>query len=84
MARLRQSLSKLKGNLYRAKARVLIVGIMTGMVLLVFFGTIAVLRFSYVSVAQQYQAAIQRTLQRVAAEFESLEGDIAFSKEGLK
>lgn len=82
MARLRQSLSKLKGNLYRAKARVLIVGIMTGMVLLVFFGTIAVLRFSYVSVAQQYQAAIQRTLQRVTAEFESLEGDIAFSNFG--
>ncbi|MDU9393141.1 HAMP domain-containing sensor histidine kinase [Pseudomonas sp. zfem002] len=82
MARLRQSLSKLGGNLYRAKARVLIVGVMTGMVLLVFFGTIAVLRFSYISVAQQYQAAIQRTLQRVTAEFEGLEGDIAFSNFG--
>lgn len=82
MARLRQSLSRLKGNLYRAKARVLIVGIMTGMVVLVLFGTVAVLRFSYISVAQQYQAAIQRTLQRVTAEFESLDGNIAFSNSG--
>lgn len=49
------------------------------MVVVVIVGTFAVLRFSYIPVAKQYQAALQRTLQRVAAELDSLDGEIALN-----
>lgn len=48
------------------------------MVLLVLAGTYFVLRLSFSPVAHQYQSGLQRTAQRIASEFETLEGRITF------
>jgi len=79
VAGLIQSLTSLKKNLGKAKARVLVIGTLSVMILVVLAGTIFVLRLSYSPVARQYQAGIQRTLQRVVSEFEGFEGRTAFT-----
>lgn len=78
MARLIQSLTSLKKNLGKAKARVLVIGTLSTMIFVVLAGTFFVLRLSYSPVVRQYQAGIQRTLQRVVSEFEGFEGRTAF------
>ncbi|MEQ9877138.1 hypothetical protein ABRP92_04000 [Pectobacterium aroidearum] len=65
-------------NIKRAKARVLVIGTIFIMFLIVILGTIFVLRFSYAPVVKQYQAGIGHTLNRVAADFESINGKTAF------
>lgn len=78
MAGLIVSISSLYKNLAKAKARVLVIGILLAIITVVITGTFFVLRLSYSPVARQYQAGIQRTLQRVSAEFEDFEGRTAF------
>lgn len=78
MAGLIVSISSLCKNLAKAKARVLVIGILLAIITVVIAGTFFVLRLSYSPVARQYQAGIQRTLQRVSAEFEDFEGRTAF------
>jgi len=73
-----QSLTSLKKNLGKAKARVLVFGTLSAMILVVLAGTVFVLRLSYSPVVRQYQAGIHRTLQRVVSEFEGFEGRTAF------
>jgi signal transduction histidine kinase len=48
------------------------------MIVVVFFGTASVLRNSSSSIKKQYSERVQRTLQRVTADFNSLDGRIAF------
>lgn len=78
MAGIIQSLTSLKKNLGKAKARVLVIGTLSAMILVVLAGTVFVLRLSYSPVVRQYQAGIHRTLQRVVSEFEGFEGRTAF------
>ncbi|MBD9504606.1 HAMP domain-containing histidine kinase [Pseudomonas sp. PDM17] len=78
MAGLAKSISRLLQNIGRAKARVLVFGTLLVMIIIVLLGTVLVLRLSYSPVVKQYQIGIQRTLQRVASDFESLDGRIAF------
>lgn len=79
MAGLKIEFSKLYNNLRRATARVLIVGTLLLMILVVFIGTIFVLRISFSPITKQYSDRLQRTLQRVAVDFESLDGRVTFS-----
>ena len=78
MAGLIKPFSRLGENVGRAKARFLVIGTLLVMVVIVILGTVSVLRFSYSPVAKQYQTGIQRTLQRIASDFESLDGRTAF------
>lgn len=78
MAGLIRTFSRLGQNIRRAKARFLVIGTLVIMVLIVILGTIFVLRFSYSPVVKQYQAGIERTLQRVVSDFDSLDGRTAF------
>lgn len=78
MAGVIESVSSLGKNLAKAKARVLVIGILIAIIFVVIAGTLFVLRLSYAPIAKQYQFGIQRTLQRVSAEFEGFEGRTAF------
>lgn len=78
MVGLTESVSSLCKNLAKAKARVLVIGILLAIITVVVAGTFFVLRLSYSPVVRQYQSGIQRTLQRVSAEFEGFEGRTAF------
>lgn len=79
MARLIRPFYRFAQNVQRAKARILVIGTIIVMLLIVLLGAIFVLRFSYAPVVKQYQAGIGQTLNRVATEFESINGKTAFS-----
>lgn len=68
--------NKLKNNIKKASVRIYIVGVLLLVFLVVFIGTIFTLRLSFGSVAEQYEASVKRNLQRVAYEFDSLDGRI--------
>lgn len=69
-------LNKLNSNIKKASIRIYIVGVLLFVFLAVFVGTIFALRLSFGSVAEQYEASVKRNLQRVAYEFDSLDGRI--------
>ena len=79
MARLIRPFYRFAQNVQRAKARVLVIGTIIIMILIVLLGTIFVLRFSYAPVVKQYQAGIGQTLNRIATDFEGINGKTAFS-----
>ena len=79
MARLIKPFYRFAQNIQRAKARVLVIGTILIMIMIVILGTIFVLRFSYAPVVKQYQAGIGQTLNRVATDFEGINGKTAFS-----
>ncbi|HHN8405661.1 TPA: sensor histidine kinase [Morganella morganii] len=71
-------INQFTNNIKKAKARVLVIGTIFLMILVVMFGTVSVLRFSYAPVVKQYQEKIGLTLNRVAENFESIDGKTAF------
>lgn len=79
MAGLVKPFARILQNIKRAKARVLVIGTMLIMLLVVMLGTVFVLRFSYAPVVKQYQAGIGMTLKRIVTDFESINGETAFS-----
>lgn|GEM_PF-2846806 len=79
MARLVRRFYRFAQNIQRAKARILVIGTIIIMIIIVLLGTIFVLRFSYAPVVKQYQAGIGQTLNRVATDFEGINGKTAFS-----
>lgn len=78
MAGLTNPIYRLTQNIGRAKARFLVFGTLLVMIMIVVVGTVLVLRLSYSPVVKQYQIGIQRTLQRVASDFDSVDGRTAF------
>lgn len=69
-------LTKLKNNISKASIRIYIVGVLFAVFVVVLVGTIVALRLSFESVAEQYESSVKRNLQRVAYEFDSLDGRI--------
>lgn len=67
---------KLKNNISKASIRVYIVGVLVVLFSAVIVGTVFALRLSFGSVAEQYESSVRRNLQRVAYEFDSLDGRI--------
>lgn len=72
-------LKKLKNNISKASIRVYIVGVLVVVFSVVIVGTVVALRLSFGSVAEQYESSVRRNLQRVAYEFDSLDGRINLS-----
>lgn len=72
-------LSKLKNNISKASIRIYIIGVLVAVFVVVLVGTIVALRLSFGSVAQQYESSVKRNLQRVAYEFDTLDGRINLS-----
>ncbi len=71
--------NKLKGNISKASIRIYVVGVLVVMFVVVLVGTIVALRLSFGSVVEQYDSSVKRNLQRVAYEFDSLDGRISLS-----
>lgn len=71
--------NKLKNNISKASIRIYIVGVLFSVFVVVLVGTIVALRLSFGSVTEQYESSVKRNLQRVAYEFDSLDGRINLS-----
>jgi signal transduction histidine kinase len=69
-------LKKIKSNISKASIRIYVVGVLLAMFIVVLAGTIIALRLSFGSVVEQYESSVNRNLQRVAYEFDSLDGKI--------
>lgn len=72
-------LKRLKNNISKASIRIYIVGVLLAVFVVVLVGTVVALRLSFGSVAEQYESSVKRNLQRVAYEFDSLDGRINLS-----
>ncbi|MFK0344203.1 sensor histidine kinase [Pseudomonas asiatica] len=71
--------NKLKVNISKASIRIYVVGVLVVMFVVVLVGTIVALRLSFGSVVEQYDSSVKRNLQRVAYEFDSLDGRVNLS-----
>ncbi|MBS7413755.1 sensor histidine kinase [Pseudomonas syringae] len=75
----RLDLKRLKGNISKASIRIYIIGVLVSVLVVVLVGTVFALRLSFESVAQQYESSVKRNVQRVAYEFDSLDGRLILS-----
>ncbi|MCE1008384.1 hypothetical protein [Pseudomonas monteilii] len=71
--------NRLKDNISKASIRIYVVGVLVVMFVVVLVGTIVALRLSFGSVVEQYDSSVKRNLQRVAYEFDSLDGRVNLS-----
>ncbi|MDT4812864.1 proteobacterial dedicated sortase system histidine kinase [compost metagenome] len=77
MAGVAIDLARLRSNLDKAKIRASIYGAIFLIFVVVSVGTKFTLELSFNSVASQYEAHIDRTLERIAYEYDSLDGRIS-------
>lgn len=77
MAGVAIDLAKLRTNLAKAKIRISIYGAIFIIFAVVSIGTKLTLELSFNSIASQYEAHIDRTLERITYEYDSLDGRIA-------
>jgi signal transduction histidine kinase len=72
----RLDFKKFKNNISKASIRIYVAGVILAMLIVVMVGTVVALRLSFGSVIGQYESNVSRNLQRVAYEFDSLDGRI--------
>ncbi|MDX9669556.1 MULTISPECIES: HAMP domain-containing sensor histidine kinase [unclassified Pseudomonas] len=75
-------LRKVRNNLNKATFRIYIVGVLIILFFVVIFGTYFALNVSFGSVFQQYRSNVQRNLQRIVYEFDSIDGRIQLDNAG--
>lgn len=79
MARLAVNFPRLADNIKKAAVRIYIYGVLTIILLVVIIGTALTLRLGFKQVAIQYESNIERNLQRIEYEFNSLDGRISLA-----
>jgi signal transduction histidine kinase len=84
VARLAINISKVIKNIKKAAVRLYIYIVLLVMLFIVLVGTILTLRISFKQVTAQYELNIQRSLQRIEYEIDSLDGRIILANIGIK